>query len=351
MDSFFYRLTPDVVLKAIEQSGFEPTGHCMALNSYENRVYDLRLEDGSHVVSKFYRPGRWSREQIVEEHAFLQELLEDEIPVCAPLRFADGQTVHEVEGIHYAVWKRTGGRVPDEPSDDVVRVLGRLLARIHNRGAVKETEHRISLTGEAYGLKPLSFLVERGFLPARCVERYSIAVREIVRIYETLRQGIAFHRIHGDCHLGNLLHGAAGWFFLDFDDFLSGPAVQDVWMIVPARDDEGLRQRRLFLDAYRVFRDFDDSWLRLIEPLRSLRYIHYAAWIARRWDDPAFPAAFPHFGSAQYWEEQTADLEDQLEYIHAGRGLLPEHLRRPATPGPDEAELTNKDFFWDYEDR
>ncbi|MEW6443162.1 MAG: serine/threonine protein kinase [bacterium] len=351
MNDFFFQLTPDVVLKALEMSGFEPTGHCMALNSYENRVYDLRLRGGSHVVSKFYRPGRWSREQIMEEHEFLLELQADEVPVCAPLRFSDGETIHEIEGIYYAVWNRTGGRIPDELTENVVQMLGRLLARIHNVGAVKRTTHRISLTGEQYGLKPLAFLVERDFLPSHCTERYARAVREIVEIYETLRNDIPFHRIHGDCHLGNLLNGAAGWFFLDFDDFLSGPAVQDFWMIVPERDDTGLRQRRLFLDAYRVFRDFDDAWLRLIEPLRSLRYIHYAAWIAKRWDDPAFPAAFPHFGTVQYWEEQTADLEDQLEYIHARKGDLPQHLRRAETPQEDTKELTNKDYFWDYEDR
>jgi Ser/Thr protein kinase RdoA (MazF antagonist) len=351
MNSFFFQLTPDVVLKALETSGFEPTGHCMALNSYENRVYDLRLDGGSHVVSKFYRPGRWSREQILEEHEFLFDLQGDEIPVCAPLRFSDGETLHEIEGIYYAVWNRTGGRVPDELTDHHVQMLGRLLARIHNMGAAKKTTHRISLTGEQYGLNPLAFLVERSFLPAHCVERYSSAAREVVQIYEALRKDIPFHRIHGDCHLGNLLNRGAGYFFLDFDDFLNGPAVQDFWMIVPGRDDVGLRQRQLFLDAYRVFRDFDDSWLRLIEPLRSLRYVHYAAWIARRWEDPAFPAAFPHFGTVEYWEEQTADLEDQLEYIHARKNDLPEHLRRAEMPQEDATGLTNKDYFWDYEEK
>ena len=159
-DSFFFNLTPDIIIKAVEESGFEPTGHCMALNSYENRVYDLRLEDGSHVVSKFYRPGRWSREQILEEHAFLLELRADEIPVCAPLRFHDGATLHEIEGIYYAVWPRTGGRVPDELSDIELQILGRLCARIHNNGAAGAAPHRIELTGDTYGLQPLSFLEE-----------------------------------------------------------------------------------------------------------------------------------------------------------------------------------------------
>jgi Ser/Thr protein kinase RdoA (MazF antagonist) len=351
MNNFFFHLTPDIVIKAIEQSGFEPTGHCMALNSYENRVYDLRLEDGSHVVSKFYRPGRWSRDQILEEHGFLLELREDEIPVCSPMRFSDGETLHEIEGIYYAIWPRTGGRVPDELSDQELQILGRLCARIHNKGAAKKAAHRIELTGETYGLRPLAFLVDHDFLPPHCKDRYGNAVKEIVAIYETLRMDVPYHRIHGDCHLGNLLHGSEGWFFLDFDDFLSGPAVQDVWMLVPARDREGLRQRDVFLDAYRQFRDFEYSWLRLVEPLRSLRYIRYAAWIAQRWDDPAFPAAFPHFGTVQYWEDETADLEDQLDYFHTHTDDLPDAVRRPDQTEEEKKELTNKDFFWDWEEK
>lgn len=349
MSNNFFNLTPDTVIRAVERGGFEPTGHCQALNSYENRVYDLMLEDGSHVVSKFYRPGRWSREQILEEHSFLLELQNDEIPVCAPLAFPGGGTLSETDGILYAIWPRTGGRVPDELPDDEIGLLGRLCARIHNNGAAFSASHRIELTGESYGLKPLDFLEKNGFLPLHCRDRYRRAVNEVVEIYESLRKGVPMHRIHGDCHLGNLLHGTAGWFFLDFDDFLNGPAAQDVWMLTPSRDAEGLRQREVFLEAYRQFRDFDSSWLRLIEPLRALRYIRYAAWIAQRWDDPAFPAAFPHFGTEQYWEEETADLEEQLEFIHADTADLPESVRRSEN-GPDEKkELTNKDFFWDWD--
>jgi Ser/Thr protein kinase RdoA (MazF antagonist) len=350
MNNFFYQLTPDVVIKAVENCGFEPTGHCMALNSYENRVYDLRLEDGSHVVAKFYRPGRWTREQILEEHEFLFDLSDDEIPVCAPIHFQDGTTLREIEGILYAIWPRTGGRVPDELSDPVLETLGRLLGRIHNNGAAKIAAHRIRLTGETYGLGPLAFLEENDFLPQHCRDRYHNAVTELAGIYESLCKDVPFHRIHGDCHLGNLLHGSEGWFFLDFDDFLTGPAVQDLWMLVPARDREGLRQRDVFIEAYRQFRDFDNTWVRLIEPLRALRYVRYAAWIAQRWDDPAFPPAFPHFGTAQYWEDETEDLEDQLDFIHAGAADLPENLRRPEPAGEKEQELTNKDFFWDWED-
>lgn len=349
MNNFFFQLTPDIVIKAIEESGLEPTGHCMALNSYENRVYDLKLEDDSHVVSKFYRPGRWTSEQIQEEHNFLLELKEDEIPVCAPRHFPDGKTLHQIEGIFYAIWPRTGGRSADEFSDIELQVLGRLLARIHNMGAVKTSDYRIVLTCETYGLKPLTFLEENDFLPSHCKTQYTNAVKEIVEIYETLRKDVPFHRIHGDCHLGNLLNGSEGWFFLDFDDFLTGPAVQDVWMLMPERDQEGLRRREVFLEAYRLFRDFDSSWMRLIEPLRALRYISYAAWIAKRWEDPAFPPAFPHFGTVNYWEEQTADLEDQLDFFYNNSNDLPGNIKKPEAE-EEEKELTNKDYFWDWEE-
>ncbi len=349
MNNYFFNLTPDIIIKAIEANGLEPTGHCLALNSYENRVYDLKLDDDTHIVSKFYRPGRWTKEQILEEHNFLLELKEDEIPVCAPIPFSDGETLHETEGIYYAIWPRTGGRAADELSDNELQVLGRLLARIHNMGAVKGSGHRIELTGDTYGLQPLSFLKENNFLPSNCKDRYTEAVHEIVNIYGTLSEDVPFHRIHGDCHLGNLLYGNEGWFFLDFDDFLTGPAVQDVWMLVPARDTEGMRQREIFLDAYRLFRDFDNSWLRLIEPLRALRYIRYSAWLAKRWEDPIFPSAFPHFGTDTYWEDETADLEDQLDFFHNNSSDLPESIQR-AEVEEEEKELTNKDYFFDMDD-
>jgi Ser/Thr protein kinase RdoA (MazF antagonist) len=349
MDNFFFHLTPDVVIRAIEESGHRPTGHCSILNSFENRVFDLKLEDETHIVSKFYRPGRWTREQILEEHQFLLDLKNDDIPVCAPLAFADGSTLHETEGIYFAIWPRTGGRAADELTDANLRSLGTLLARIHNMGAVKKAEYRIHLTGETYGLQPLQFLESGGFFPAHCRDRYISAVHKIAGIYEALAGNVPVHRIHGDCHLGNLLNGRDGWFFLDFDDFLTGPAVQDVWMLVPARDEEGLRQRGIFLEAYRVFRDFDASWLRLIEPLRALRYIRYAAWIGQRWDDPAFPATFPHFGTVKYWEEETANIEDQVDHIRKNTSGLPKDLQEPEQA--EEKKLTNKDIFWDWEEK
>lgn len=310
----FLDLTYDWVLRAVEAGGFDPSGRIMGLHCLENRVYDLELEDGAHVVTKFYRPGRWSREAILEEHELLFDLEDAEIPVCAPLRFEDGDSLHEVEGIRYAVWPRTGGRSPDELDDEQVEVLGRLVARIHNNAAVKPFRHRRRLNGTTYGMEPLELLEQGGFLPPQWRSRYRAAVERIAGLYDELAEGVPTHRIHGDCHHGNLLHGREGWFFLDFDDCLTGPAVQDLWLLLPDRDMEGRRQREVFVEAYEQFRDFEPRWLKLVEPLRALRYIHYAAWIARRWNDPAFPNAFPHFNTEQYWERETIDLEQQLRH-------------------------------------
>ncbi len=313
----FLKLTPDWVLKAVEAGGFEPTGHCMALHCLENRVYDLKLEDESHIVTKFYRPGRWSREAILEEHRFLLDLQEEEIPVCAPLHFEDGDTLHEVEGIFYAVWPRTGGRSPDELSDEQVEVLGRLMARIHNVGAMQPSEHRQRLSAHTFVERPVEVLSSGPFLPPQWAGRYQRAAERLGEVYEELSADMPKHRIHGDCHHGNLLNGREGWFFLDFDDFMMGPAAQDIWLLLPGRDPEADRQRDLFIDAYNQFRDFEPRWLKLVEPLRALRFIYYAAWIARRWKDPAFPRAYPHYNTEQYWEKETIDLEDQLRLCEA----------------------------------
>lgn len=343
---FFFRLTPDEVLRAVEAAGLEPTGHCTPLTCLENRVYDLRLEDGSHVVVKFYRPGRWSRPAILEEHAFLADLREAEVPVCAPLGFPDGETLHQVEGIHYAVWPRTGGRAPDELREAELGVLGRLLARIHNVGATRAAPHRRSLDAASAVLQPLGELEEAARLPPSCARRYRRAVEGVAALYDELSRDVPLHRIHGDCHVGNLLRGDQGWFFLDFDDFVSGPAVHDVWMLAPGRDAQGRWQREQMIHAYRQLRDFDARWLRLVEPLRAFRYVFYAAWIARRWEDPAFPSAFPHFGTESYWERETLDLEQHLEGLLRS-GELPAGPGREAEPGAAEPELTNEDFFWD----
>lgn len=344
---FFFRISPDRVLEAVDSEGFETTGHCMALNALENRVYDVRLEDANPVVIKFYRPGRWALDSILDEHRMLFALRDAEIPVCAPLVFEDGNTVHEIEDIFYAIWPRTGGRSPDELSDVEVDVLGRLLARIHNTGAATKIENRPTLDSESYPLASLALIEDRGFLPSSCAAAYRDVVEAIVEVFNERSVGIETIPIHGDCHRGNLLRNDEGWSFLDFDDMVVGPPVHDVWMLIPGRDLEAHRQRQRLIAAYEQFRPFDPRSLDLIEPLRGFRFIFYAGWIAKRWDDPAFPDAFPHFGSEQYWQDETADLEEQLDLIVSGDETYEEGEGGPQAEAETDGELTNKDFFWD----
>ncbi len=319
---FFFSLTQDRVLDAVEAEGFLCTGRCFALNSYENRVYEVELEgEGPPIerkrVIKFYRPGRWSREQILEEHEFLRELQEAEIPAVAPLTFEDGKTLHETEEAYlsYAIFPKVGGRVPDELDEDQAQWLGRLVARIHNVGAAHPAPHRIRLDVETYGRNNLEFLLKEAWIPEVFSKRFEAAVREICRLSEPGFAVLKTHRIHGDCHMGNLLWDSKGPFFLDFDDMVTGPPVQDVWLLTPGRDDYARERREAFLDGYCTMRAFDRSTLKWVETLRALRYVHFSAWIARRWKDPAFPMAFPHFNTPKYWEEKALDLEEQLRLI------------------------------------
>jgi len=224
--------------------------------------------------------------------------------------------------------------------------IGRLLGRIHNNGSANECKHRLRLTGETYGINSLKYLIDNNFLPSNCIKRYSDAVHDIVKVYDTLAADVPFHRIHGDCHLGNLLKRDNVFFFLDFDDFITGPAVQDMWMLISSRDKDSQRELNFFVEGYREFRSFETSWLKLIEPLRGLRYINYAAWIARRWDDPAFPHIFPHFGTADYWEQETSDLVDQVDLIYSTESISNKSEIETDNKEKKE-ELTNKDFFWD----
>ncbi len=333
---FFFELTPDRVLEAVEASGLRCTGRCIALNSFENRVYDVELdlegvESLPHLfeknslkhfsenrrIVKFYRPGRWTYSQIMEEHAFLADLVQEEISAVAPLAFPSGQTLHSTRGsgIWYALFPKVGGRAPDELSDDQLIRVGRLLGRMHNVGASKKSRDRVRIDPQTYGRDPLEFLIKGNWIPVDFQNRYQSVVEKIVELTESAFESLKFQRIHGDCHLGNLLWNESGPFFLDFDDMVLGPAVQDIWLLVPGRDPESLRQRQVLLEGYQEFRHFDLSSLRFIELLRALRFIHYTAWIARRWDDPAFPLAFPQFGLHPYWSREVDDLEQQLDIL------------------------------------
>lgn len=326
---YFYELTPDVILESVEQFGFRCTGRVLALNSMENRVYEVEVEIEEELppsarerfrVVKFYRPGRWTKAQILEEHQFLLELLEAEIPVIAPVRH-DDQTLKRAgeTGILCAVFEKAAGRNPDELTDEQLLWVGRLLGRMHGVGASRPAQHRISLDVQTYGLANLEYLLDERHLPSDLEGRYERTVREICRLSEALLSGAPHQRLHGDCHFGNILWGSAGPFFVDFDDMVVGPPVQDIWLLTPGRDEWARKQRLLLLEGYEQMCSFDYSTLKLIEPLRALRMINYSAWIARRWKDPAFPRTFPSFGSRQYWQEQYECLEEQREIISGER--------------------------------
>lgn len=327
---FFFELTPEKILDAVERSGLFCTGRCLTLNSMENRVYEVEIEWESDIppktpserfrIVKFYRPGRWSKEQILEEHEFLKDLVEAEIPAVAPSPFLDGATLHKLPDldIWYSVFPKVGGRNPDELTLDQAEQVGRLLGRLHTVGAAKQAKQRIALTPETYGRANLDYLLKAGTIPAEYTQKYKAMVEEICSISEPLFKGKSVQRIHGDCHLGNLLWSSQGAFFVDFDDMVVGPCVQDFWLMIPGRLEENRELFNQVLVGYEQFKEFDDSELKLIEPLRALRFIHFTAWIAKRWDDPFFKRVFTQFGTPQYWQEQLSDLQDQLEII---RGL------------------------------
>lgn len=337
----FLALTPEAVLQAVEAGGVSCKPVCFALNSFENRVYLMETEDDVRIVSKFYRPQRWSAAQILEEHQFLADLVEGEVPVCPTLRFPDGETLKEKNGILYCLYEARGGRVPEELTDANVERLGMLVARMHNVGDRRVAEHRIHMTSETYVWNNLAWLEEHDTLPAKVATRYLDAATYLASVFDEGMEGVAVHRIHGDCHLGNLLLRDDVFHILDFDDMVVGPAVQDLWLALPGRDAHTRRQRECFLEGYERFRAFDRRTLRLIEPLRGLRMIHYATWLARRWHDPIFPQTWPHHGTEEYWEDETAALEDLVSYIRADRGEAP--------PVEDSTALTNKDYFYDWE--
>ena len=315
----FFSLTPDALLDAVEAAlggGARATGRTYTLNSLENRVYDLELEEGRRVVAKFYRPGRWSRAAILQEHALLAELVEAEVPVVAPLPLTSGSTLMALpSGILFAVFPRVVGRCLQELDEPQLLQIGRLLGRLHNVAAAQPAAERPLLTPRTYGEPALAALLASGFIDEHIKPNYERTARALLAAAEPLWNGVAQHRLHGDCHLGNLLWQDSRPFFLDFDDLVTGPAVQDVWMVVRGRDDDAVRQRELLLTGYQQMRDFDRRTLHLIEPLRGLRLIHYASWVARRFTDPIFPRTFPQFPTSAHWASELQALQETLACI------------------------------------
>ncbi|MEO6951891.1 MAG: serine/threonine protein kinase [Polyangia bacterium] len=316
----YYALTPDRVLDAVEVDGRRATGYVLSLNSLENRVYEVALEDDTRVVAKFYRPGRWSEAALRAEHEYLAELVALEIPAVAPLVLA-GDTLRAIDvggaKIWCAVFPKVRGRATDEPDDQQLEILGRLLARLHEVGAVHGTTVRQRLDVAHYGRASLEH--SAAVMPAASRPAYLDTARRLLDViaplYERLAPDATHLRIHADCHAGNLLWDRSGPFFLDFDDFTLGPPVQDVWLLVPGRDIESVQRRDVMLDAYEELRPFDRRTLALIEPLRALRILRYSGWIAARHDDPAFQRAFPDFLDDAYWQRETATLRELIEEI------------------------------------
>ena len=311
-------LTPDVLLDAVEQCGYRTSGRLLALNSYENRVYQVGLEEEAPLIVKFYRPGRWSSPAILEEHTFALELAEQEIPVVPPIT-CNGATLQQHAGYRYAIYPRQGGRWPELDHRDERLWMGRFIGRIHAVGALRPFAHRPVLTIEGFGYRSSGFLLEQGFLPAHVETAYRTLTEDLLEQVSQLfcaAGNVPQIRLHGDCHPGNILWTSEGPHFVDLDDCRTGPAIQDLWMLISG--ERGDRQRQLadLVDGYLQFHELDYRELQLIEPLRTLRMIHYAAWLARRWEDPAFPQAFPWFNTPRYWEEHILALREQAGLLN-----------------------------------
>lgn len=313
----YSQLTPDAILDCLENVGLQPSGRMLALNSYENRVYQVELDEGNYFVVKFYRAGRWTDESILEEHAFALELAAQTIPIVPPLEY-QGQTLLHFKDYRFAIYPRRGGRSPELDNLQHLEQLGRTLGRIHAVGRLRPFVHRLRLDVASYGRAGLAAIQHSDFLPEYLQHNYTQVVTELLDQLEPLFANSCpqYIRLHGDCHPGNILWTGNGPHFVDLDDCCMGPAMQDLWMLLSGTRLEMTKQLRTILDGYELFCDFDYAEIRLLEALRALRLIHYSAWLTRRWHDPAFPMHFPWFNTPRYWEEQMMILREQLEMVN-----------------------------------
>ena len=309
----FSTLTPDLVLDAVESLGYLSDARVLALNSYENRVYQVGIEESEPLIAKFYRPDRWSDAAIREEHAFSRELVEHEVPVVAPLE-RDGESLFEHAGFRFALFPRRGGRAPEPGNLDQLYRLGQLLGRLHAVGATRPFAERETLAVDNFGHASLDTLLQGGFIPSGLLPAYRSVAQDLLGRLDALFGRVRYNaiRLHGDCHPGNLLYRDETFNVVDLDDCRMGPAVQDLWMMLAGERQERLGQLAELIDGYQEFHDFDPRELPLIEGLRALRLLHHSAWIARRWDDPAFPLAFPWFANERYWGDQVLMLREQI---------------------------------------
>ena len=310
----FAKLSPDFILSAIEDNGLRCDGRILELNSYENRVYQIGIEDDQPVIGKFYRPQRWSDEQILEEHAFSSELLAAELSVVAPEYNEAGQSLLTFEGFRFALFERKGGRAPELDRDENLEIMGRVLGRMHNIGASQTFKHRPTLNLQSFGFDSVEYLC-KNWIPSELLNAYQSLSSDLLSILEDRMASVSDLkqlRVHGDCHIGNVLWRDNIAHFIDFDDCRTAPAIQDIWMLLSGSREEQRHQLMCILDGYEEFMDFDRRELALIEVLRTLRMFYFTAWLARRWDDPAFPRGFPWFNTPRYWEEHILHLREQL---------------------------------------
>ncbi|KGE09101.1 MULTISPECIES: serine/threonine protein kinase [Burkholderia] len=320
----FAGLTPERVLDALDSvlipAGLRTDGRLLALNSYENRVYQAGIEDGQPIVAKFYRPRRWSDAAILEEHGFVAELAAREIP-AVPARAFEGRTLHEFEGFRFSVFDRRGGRAPDLDRRDTLEWLGRFIGRIHAVGATQAYAERPVLDIRSFGYDSRDYLLSNEIIPVDLREAYrtvlALALEGVEAAFERAGEPRLL-RAHGDCHPSNVLWTDAGPHFVDFDDSRMAPAIQDLWLLLPGDRAGASSALADLLAGYEDFCEFDPRELHLVEALRTLRLIHYSAWLARRWDDPAFPAAFPWFNTHRYWEERVLELREQVGAMQEG---------------------------------
>ena len=313
------RLTPERIIAAIEALGLACDGRVLALNSYENRVYQVGIEAAAPIVAKFYRPGRWSTAALREEHEFALALAAVEVPVVPPLAIA-GATLHERDGFRYAVYERRGGRWPELATSDERRMMGRFIGRLHAIGGSARFAHRATLDWQRLGRESADYLLDADWIPEHIVEAYSTLTDDLLELVEQAFDDVGrlrTLRLHGDLHPGNVLWTETGAHIVDLDDAMTGPAVQDLWMLLAGSAEEMSVQLSDLLDGYREFYDFELRELDLVEALRTLRMMHYAAWLARRWTDPAFPRAFPWFAEPRYWERHVLDLREQFAALTA----------------------------------
>ncbi|MDW3094948.1 MAG: serine/threonine protein kinase [Gammaproteobacteria bacterium] len=310
----FETLDPSFILDAVDSVGFKTDGRVTILNSYENRVYQIGIDEAEPVIAKFYRPGRWTNEQIQEEHYYCYELAEAELPVVAPIKNKQKISLFEYGNFRFSLYPRKGGRAPELDNLDNLIILGRFLARIHMIGASVSFEFRPIINSQSYGHESVKYINEN-FIPDELKVAYETLTDDLLKLIDSIMddaKDMKFIRAHGDCHIGNMLWRDELPHFIDFDDSRMAPAIQDIWMLLSGDRNEQQIQLREIIEGYNEFADFDINELKLIESLRTLRMLHFSAWLARRWDDPAFPLGFPWFNTARYWEEHILNLREQL---------------------------------------